>query len=401
LIDVGGVALVRAAAKNYARVTVVVDPSDYQALIEVIQKGQKPSIEWRKQLAVKAFGLTAAYDATIADHLSRKEGDGGEVLFPSQLILRLEQWTALRYGENPHQRAALYTYPHAKECFAKAAQVGAGGKELSYNNLLDGDAGWALVSEFELPAAAIIKHATPCGVATASVVSEAYQRARDADPVSAFGGVVALNRVVDGLTAKLILETFIECVVAPGYEAEAIDLLRRRKNLRLLEVGARGVSGGVVLQLRSIDGGVLVQEVDRNAEGEVRKGRVVTKRFPTEEEWVGLEFAWKVAKHVKSNAIVVAQARGPYAETVGIGGGQTSRIGSVEIAVKGREDKVRGSVLASDGFFPFPDGVEAAAAMGIAAIVQPGGSVRDEEVVARADEFGIAMVLTGRRHFRH
>jgi phosphoribosylaminoimidazolecarboxamide formyltransferase/IMP cyclohydrolase len=385
-IDVGGPALLRAAAKNHASVAVLCDPARYPAVLEEIRERGGTTAATRRRLAAEAFAHVASYDAAVARWMARDE------TFPARLVLAFERVAPLRYGENPHQEAALYAAEGAGPgSLARARQLQ--GKELSYNNLLDLDAAWACVSDLDGPACVIVKHATPCGVAVAEDPAAAYRRAVDADPVSAFGGVVAFDREVPEAAARAIAGVFTECVVAPGYAPEALAVLADKRNLRLVAVEGRSeepVAG------RWISGGLLLQTTDRVREDRAA-WRVVTKAHPTEEQWRDLTFAWTVAKHVRSNAIVLAAG----GATVGIGGGQTSRVDAVEIACRKAGDRARGAVLASDAFFPFRDGIDAAAAAGVAAVVQPGGSVRDEEVVAAADEHGMAMVLTGVRHFRH
>jgi phosphoribosylaminoimidazolecarboxamide formyltransferase/IMP cyclohydrolase len=324
--------------------------------------------------------------------------DGSRERFPGTLSLQFQKAYGLRYGENPHQSGAFYVERNASEgSLARAESLGAGGKELSFNNLVDCEAALDAVREFKEPAAVVVKHTNPCGVAEASNLAQAYRVARDADALSAFGGIVALNRAVDLETAKILAETFLECVVAPSFDAAALELLRGKKNLRLLATGAWLGPEHQELTWKRVGGGLVVQDRDACADAEVRGARVVTKRAPTDEERAGLAFAWRVCKHVKSNAIVFAKGR----RTVGVGAGQMSRVVSVEIASKKAADEARGAVMASDAFFPFPDGVEAAAQAGITAVIQPGGSVKDDEVIAAADKAGMAMLLTGVRHFRH
>lgn len=397
LIDVGGVSLLRAAAKNWERVTVVCDPAQYGPVAGELREAGGISEETRRGLAAAAFSRTAAYDAVIASAFAMSDQP-----FPDRFMLSFEKVMGMRYGENPHQRAAFYGDPHpAPGTLARATQIQ--GKELSFNNIVDLDAAWNLVWEFDRPAVAIIKHATPCGAAIRPTAAEAYQAARACDPVSAFGGIVALNCDVDERTAGEIAEIFTEAVIAPGFTAGARAVLARKTNLRLLECAARSLLRGpearsnlVTHEIRSVTGGLLVQERD-TADLNGSQLRVATPRAPTDEEMADLRFAWKVCKWVKSNAIVLARG----GATVGIGSGQPNRVGSVEIAVKGAGDRARGAVLASDAFFPFRDGIDAAAHAGVTAVIQPGGSVRDEEVVAAAAEHGMAMVLTGVRHFRH
>ncbi|HEY1692319.1 MAG TPA: bifunctional phosphoribosylaminoimidazolecarboxamide formyltransferase/IMP cyclohydrolase [Polyangiaceae bacterium] len=397
-IDIGGPSMVRSAAKNHARVTIVCDPADYARVLDEIQKTGETSPATRATLAAKAFAHTAAYDAAISGYLSSREADGARARFPAYLTLPFERAYGLRYGENPHQAGAFYVERDAPAgSLARAESLGAGGKELSFNNLVDVDAALDAVREFDRPAAVVVKHTNPCGVAVAASLAHAYREAREADPVSAFGGIVALNREVDEATAKLLAETFLECIVAPSFAAPALEVLRAKKNLRLLATGGWLGPEHAALAAKRVGGGLVVQDRDATAAGEVTRGKVVSKRAPTGEELASLEFAWRVCKHVKSNAIVLARGE----TTVGVGAGQMSRVVSVQIACEKAGEKARGSVLASDAFFPFPDGVEAAVKAGVVAVAQPGGSVKDAEVVAAADAHGVAMVLTGVRHFRH
>jgi phosphoribosylaminoimidazolecarboxamide formyltransferase/IMP cyclohydrolase len=393
-IDIGGPAMVRAAAKNGARVTVLVDPDDYALVLEELRKGGTTAAT-RARLVRKAFGHTAAYDASISAYLERSAGES----FPNELTVSFRKALDLRYGENPHQRGAFYRAFQAPKApslgFAEVLQ----GKELSYNNLLDLDAALALALEFpEQPAAVIIKHNTPCGVALSDVLETAYRRARAVDEVSAFGGIVALNREVDTASARALAETFLEAVIAPSYSAEAREVLGVKKNLRLLDAkgswpdGARPIAS---LELRSVSGGLLAQ--DRDAVEPPLGWKVVTRRSPTPAEEAGLRFAWRVCKHVKSNAIVFSTAE----RLLAAGGGQTSRVDSAKIAAARGGAPLRGSMVASDAFFPFRDGLDEVARAGATAVVQPGGSMRDAEVIAAADEHGLAMVFTGVRHFRH
>jgi phosphoribosylaminoimidazolecarboxamide formyltransferase/IMP cyclohydrolase len=398
-IDIGGPSMVRSAAKNHARVTIVCDPADYvRVLDEMAAHGGDTMPETRAEFAAKAFAHTAAYDAAISGYLSSREPDGKRARFPQYLTLPFERAYGLRYGENPHQAGAFYVERHAEPgTIARAESLGAGGKELSFNNLVDVDAALDAVREFDRPAAVVVKHTNPCGAAVAATLADAYRAARDADALSAFGGIVALNREVDEATAKVLAETFIECIVAPSFARGALDVLRVKKNLRLLATGAWLGAEHASLTYKRVGGGLVVQDRDAAASGEVTRGKVATKRAPTAEETKSLEFSWRVCKHVKSNAIVLARGE----ITVGVGAGQMSRVVSVQIACEKAGDKARGSVLASDAFFPFPDGVEAAARAGVTAVAQPGGSNKDPEVIAAADAAGMAMVLTGVRHFRH
>jgi phosphoribosylaminoimidazolecarboxamide formyltransferase/IMP cyclohydrolase len=398
-IDIGGPSLIRAAAKNFEDVAVLVDPGDYTGLLaELRQYTGRLSRVTRLHLARKAFAHVARYDALIAGYLERNIETGGESTLPDVLDLRLFKAQSLRYGENPHQRAALYRGAEADEpSVASAKQLQ--GKELSFNNLLDLDAAFALAREFEEPVAVIVKHTNPCGVGHASRLIDAYLHARAADPASAYGAVLGLNRAVDVETAGELSTTFVEAIVAPGYEEAALATLKEKKALRLLQIEPwpgmmRADQPG--RELRSIAGGMLVQECDA-LDLNLDDVRTVTCRPPTMGEMRALRFAWKVAKHVKSNAIVLANEQA----TVGIGAGQMSRVDACRLAVMKAASPTRGTVLASDGFFPFRDGVDAAAAAGVTAIIQPGGSIRDVEVIQAADEADIAMVFTGIRHFHH
>ncbi|HEX7667107.1 MAG TPA: bifunctional phosphoribosylaminoimidazolecarboxamide formyltransferase/IMP cyclohydrolase [Polyangiaceae bacterium] len=405
-IDIGGPSMVRSAAKNHARVAVVCDPADYDAVLAEIKEGGEVKADTRARLAAKAFAHTAAYDAAISGYLSGRKvdekGESSREAFPQYLTLPFERAYALRYGENPHQAGAFYVEKNAAPgSLAKAESLGAGGKELSFNNLVDVDAALDAVRELTRPAAVVVKHTNPCGVATGPTLAEAYKNAREADALSAFGGIVALNREVDEATAKLLVETFLECVIAPSYAASALEVLRTKKNLRVLATGAMLAANHAALQFKRVGGGIVAQTRDASADGEVTNGKIVSKRQPTADELRALDFAWRVCKHVKSNAIVLAHANGEDAVTVGVGAGQMSRVVSVQIACEKAGAKAKGSALASDAFFPFPDGVEAAAKAGVTAVAQPGGSVKDADVIAAADALGLAMILTGARHFRH
>jgi phosphoribosylaminoimidazolecarboxamide formyltransferase/IMP cyclohydrolase len=387
-IDIGGVALLRAAAKNHEAVTVLCDPDDYANTLEELQGSGDVAPATRQHLALKALRHTALYDATIASYL----GDQfeSEELFPPQVHIALQRVQTLRYGENPHQKAALYGLtPDSQPLGGRLLQ----GKPLSYNNLLDLDAAWRAASDFADPTVVIVKHNNPCGVASAPSLAEAFPPALASDPVSAFGSVIAANRPFDGMTATLLGELFVEAIAAPEFTAEAISDLEARSNCRLLEMGADAGSGPA-WEMRSVRGGMLLQEPDKvDGEG----WRVVSGRHPTAEESESLEFAWKVVKHVRSNAILLALGKA----TVGVGAGQMSRVDAVQLAVLKAGERAAGSVLASDAFFPFPDGVERAARAGVTAVVQPGGSVRDDAVIAAADAAGLAMLFTGTRHFKH
>jgi phosphoribosylaminoimidazolecarboxamide formyltransferase/IMP cyclohydrolase len=383
-IDIGGPTMIRAAAKNYQDVAVVVSPADYGAVIEEMRKDGL-SLETRWRLAKKAFRTTADYDAAIGARLEKVDSASP---LPQDLSLRAPKLMDLRYGENPHQAAALYG--KCGQGIAGAEQLH--GKELSYNNLVDLDAAWQLACEFSQPAAAIVKHTNPCGCAEQGSLAEAYRKAFECDPLSAYGGVIGFNRAVDEETAREVSKTFIEAIAAPDFSPEALAVLRAKKNLRLMRVAP----GANPLVVKSISGGFLAQTAD-DATLERAAAVVKTKRAPSEEEWRALEFAWKVAKHVKSNAIVYARP----GQEVGVGAGQMSRVDSVKIGAMKAVLPLAGTVVASDAFFPFPDGVEEAVAHGATAFIQPGGSIRDAEVVAAADRLGVAMVFTGVRHFRH
>ena len=389
LIDIGGVALIRAAAKNWERVAVVCDPAQYAAVAAEIRDEGGLSAETRQHLAAGAFARTAAYDSTIAAYFAGRTGRR----FPDLITLAYRKVQDTRYGENPHQSGAFYRrYASAGPSLAGARQLQ--GKELSYNNIVDLDTAWTLASEFAQPAAAIIKRATPCGAAIGASLTDAYAAALRCDPVSAFGGVAALNRTVDCPTASAIAGVFTEAIIAPEFSSEARDILKRKTSLRLLVSAPPDPRSE--LEVKSVRGGMLLQDRDVGDAADHSRA-VATPRSPSADEMTDLEFAWIVARWVKSNAIVFAR-RGA---TVGIGAGQPNRAGAVEIAAKVAGERARGAVMASDAFFPFRDGIDAAARAGITAVIQPGGSVRDDEVIAAATEHGMAMVLTGRRHFRH
>jgi phosphoribosylaminoimidazolecarboxamide formyltransferase/IMP cyclohydrolase len=405
-IDIGGPSMIRSAAKNFRDVAVLVDPADYQVVIEELRDSDGClSLETRLRLARKAFEHTAAYDAAIADFLVDRVSCADEVLqvhdpaaVPVRVRLDLRRATTLRYGENPHQQAALYLEQgtgHGGVAGAEQLQ----GKELSYNNYLDLDAAWALVGEFTDEAACvIIKHTNPCGAATAGSVLDAYQRALETDPTSAFGSIIACNRAIDGATATAMSELFVEAIAAPDFEAPALAVLGRKRNLRLMRMGADALPDrhAPLLETKCISGGVLVQQRDRGAISTAAL-QVVTDRPPAEEELRALMFAWRIVKHVKSNAVVYARD----GQLVGVGAGQMSRVDSVRIGARKAVLPLAETVLASDAFFPFRDGLDEAARAGVTAVIQPGGSVRDQEVIAAANEHGIAMVFTGMRHFRH
>lgn len=394
-IDIGGPSMVRSAAKNQARVLVVTEPGDYPEVLEAVASNEGPSAELRARLAAKAFAQTAAYDGAIAAYLTSHDSDSK---FPGALTLSFTKAYDVRYGENPHQQGAFYVDRNAPAgSLALAESLGAGGKELSFNNLVDVDATIEAVREFDQPAAVVVKHTNPCGVARAQTLEQAYRIAREADAQSAFGGIVALNREVDFDTSNAIAETFIECVIAPSFAPEALERLRKKKNLRILATGEWLPADYPALQYKRIGGGVVVQDRDATGPSEVRAGKVVTQRSPSDDEFQALDFAWRVCKHVKSNAIVFAKPD----RTVGVGAGQMARVTAVGIASSKAGELSNGAVMASDAFFPFPDGIEAAAEAGITAVVQPGGSKGDDKVIAAADAAGLAMVFTGVRHFRH
>jgi len=399
-IDIGGVTLLRAAAKNFHDVVVLSDPAQYAPALDEIRRTGTVAPEARRRLAREAFARTNAYDRAIAEWLS-PDADGADP-FPARLSLAFEKIQDLRYGENPHQRGAFYreagdgSQPAGAPPNITAARQIAG-KELSYNNIYDLDAALELVREFGETAAVVVKHGIPCGVSVAATPREAYLRARDGDPVSAFGGIVALNRPVDRDAAEAMDETFLEAIIAPAFADDARGVLTRKKAVRLLETGPLGPGGpSTGMGWRRVRGGLLLQ--DRDALDLVDSQlTVVTKRPPTDREWVDLRFAWTVCRHVRSNAIVFARGR----QVVGVGAGQMNRVEPVRIAGRVAGDRGRGACMASEAFFPFADGVEAGAAAGITAVIQPGGSRRDPEVIAAADAAGMAMVFTGIRHFRH
>lgn len=389
-IDIGGPTMLRASAKNHEYVTVVVDPVDYTTVIEELKANGEVQKETRRKLAAKVFRHTAAYDAMIAEYMTELTGEET----PETLTVTYELKQSLRYGENPHQKAAFYRKPLGS-VFSIANATQLHGKELSYNNINDADAALQIVKEFTEPAAVAVKHMNPCGVGTGEDVFSAFTKAFAADPVSIFGGIIALNREVDKGTAEKLHEIFLEIIIAPSFSEEAIEILTAKKNLRLLTIPF-DEEAKVEMKLTSIEGGLLVQEQDRFG---LKDANVTspTKRKPTDEEMKALELGWKIVKHVKSNAIVVNNGD----MTLGIGAGQMNRVGAAKIALEQAGGQSEGGVLASDAFFPMDDTVEAAAKAGIKAIIQPGGSVRDEDSIKKADEYGIAMVFTGVRHFKH
>ena len=389
-IDIGGPTMVRAAAKNHERVTIVVDPSQYDDVIAALKSDEGITLEMRQRYAMRAFEMTARYDAAISQYLVSQFADS--VFEPSYSFGgQLKQ--TLRYGENPHQKAAFYVNSMKPGTLAGAEQLG--GKELSYNNIVDTDAAWQMVNEFtDRPACAIIKHTNPCGFAVGQSVLEAFTKAHEADPMSSYGGIIAFNRVLDKATAEEIIKTFFEAVIAPGYEDGVIDVLHKKEKLRILDTHACGQV--TTPWIETISGGFLVQERDIH-HLDPASLKVVTETQPDPALLDDLVFAWNVVKHVKSNAIVVAKD----GVSIGVGAGQMNRVGSCDIALKHAGDKAKGAVLASDAFFPFADNIEVAAKAGITAIIQPGGSIRDQEVIDACNKFGIAMVFTGVRHFKH
>jgi len=404
-IDVGGPTMIRASAKNFTSVVILCDPADYEPVMSEWQGTGEVSAATRKRLAVKAFRHVSEYDALIADYLGSDESkDSAEDLFPEAIDLKLKKVQVLRYGENPHQQGALYSdnLPVAGTTLVGSLNQ-LHGPELSYNNLMDADAALAIVRDYTTPTVAIIKHAGPCGIASGDEdgdLAELFSRALAADPLSAFGGIVGINRPVDGTVAATIARTRFDVLIAPAFSDEAIDILARKRNLRLLAVPDPTIPGrdsdfASKLTFRQISGGFLVQS--RDAVGDDLLMEPATLRHPTLEEIADMVFAWRAVRHVRSNAIVLAKNR----VTVGIGGGQTSRVDSVKIAVEKAGAHVTGSVMASDAFFPFPDGIEVAAQAGVTAIIQPGGSVNDDAVLEAADTAGLAMVFTRERHFRH
>jgi phosphoribosylaminoimidazolecarboxamide formyltransferase / IMP cyclohydrolase len=409
-IDIGGPSLVRAAAKNFQDVLVVVRPADYSMVLAELDRVDGPARAFRLALAQRAFAHTGAYDTAIASTLGDVEVEGDRFvrpasppLAPSRLTITAEKLRDLRYGENPHQPAAWYALEPPAALGAPAILQG---KELSFTNLLDLDAAARIVLEFTEPAACVIKHTNPCGAATGANIVEAYTRARDADALAAFGGIVGLNRPIDELAARAIVSTFIEAVVAPAVVPAALDILKTKANMRIVTADFTALEGvtGHARELRSILGALLVQQRDEVSEADRQDLTVVTQRQPTDDEWRALRFAWRVLAHVKSNAVIFTDAQ----RTRAIGAGQMSRVDAVRVATMkaagwdaGVSRPLAGTVAASDAFFPFRDGLDAVAAAGATAVIQPGGSVRDAEVIAAADEHDIAMVFTGRRHFKH
>jgi phosphoribosylaminoimidazolecarboxamide formyltransferase/IMP cyclohydrolase len=394
-IDIGGPTMIRAAAKNWQDVAVIVDPADYAAVITELKENGEVSRETKFRLAGKVFETTAQYDAMIAEYLRAQRG---RELFPEKLTLTFDKVQDMRYGENPHQKAAFYKETGIFDNTLAAAEQ-LHGKELSYNNINDANGALDVIKEFgsDRPAAVGVKHANPCGVGVADNIYDAYMKAYEADPVSIFGGIVALNREVDEKTAEELAKIFLEIVIAPSFSDKALEILTRKKNIRLLRLpGLAKPNRKDLLDMKKVVGGLLVQQLDTELL-DPEKVKCVTRREPTEQEKEDLLFAWKVVKHTKSNGIALAKNN----QSVGIGPGQTNRITALELAIKYGGDKVKGSVMASDAFFPFSDCVEAAAKAGITAIIQPGGSIRDEDSIKAADEAGIAMLFCGMRHFKH
>jgi phosphoribosylaminoimidazolecarboxamide formyltransferase/IMP cyclohydrolase len=389
-IDIGGPTMLRAAAKNYKFVSVITDPDDYSKVIEELKSGDDTSAETKEYLAAKVFEHTAHYDALISGYFNKKLG----VTSPKTLTLTYEKKQDLRYGENPHQKATFYSQIQETAGTLTAAKK-IHGKELSYNNIGDTDGALETLKEFEEPTIVAAKHANPCGIGSASTISEAFQKAYDADPVSIFGGIIASNCEIDKATAEIMSGIFLEVIVAPSFSAEALEILSKKKNIRLLELPEILKSDYTSFKGKTVLGGFLIQEMDKQLIGD--KLEVVTEREPSEKEMEDLMFAWKTVKHAKSNGIAIAKDK----TTCGVGPGQVSRIWALENAIRQGADRIAGSVLASDAFFPFSDCVEAAQAAGITAIIQPGGSIRDKDSIEAANKFGIAMVFTGMRHFKH
>ncbi len=392
-IDIGGPTMVRAAAKNNKYVAIVVNPERYDMIIHMLKEKGEIDEKTRLELAAEAFTHTAEYDSFISNYLKEQTGFGEK--FPETMILAGEKIQDMRYGENPHQGAAFYRSLGAKGvCVATAKQLH--GKELSYNNIVDLNAALELVKEFTQPAAVVIKHTNPCGTSIGADICDAYQKAYACDSVSAFGGIVGLNRTVDAATATEISKTFLEAVIAPEFAPDALEILTKKANIRLLETGEFSGNSYNGLDVKRVNGGFLLQDADNEAEDSTT-WQVVTDTQPTPEQMEELGFAWRVVKHVKSNAIVVAKDK----QAIGVGAGQMNRVGSANIAFAQAGEKANGAVLASDAFFPFRDTIDQAAKAGIKAIVQPGGSIRDEESIQAANQHGIAMIFTGTRHFRH
>lgn len=396
-IDIGGPTMLRAAAKNYQYVTIVTHPEDYKELLKELKKNKgsiSPDTNFR--LAVKAFSYVSRYDAAISNFLGAIDQNGEHTKFPPSLTIHMDKKMKLRYGENPHQEGSFYVQSGFEEaCISNSTQLQ--GKELSLNNIYDTDAALEVVKDFSETACVVVKHNNPCGVATDESVFEAFLKAKACDPVSSFGGIVAFNREVDEATASELAGMFLEVVIAPGFSEKALEVLSSKRNLRVMKTPELPLKSNAGLDFKKVIGGALIQDRDTGIDKDFDNMKVLTKRKPTDEELSALKFGWKVCKHVKSNAIVFARE----GQTVGIGAGQMSRVDSVKIATIKAELPTKGTVLASDAFFPFRDGVDEAAKAGITAIIQPGGSIRDQEIIDACDEHGIAMVFTGFRHFKH
>ena len=390
-IDIGGPSMLRSASKNFESVTVVVEASDYETVLAEIKEFKETTLETRKKLAAKAFRHTASYDALIADYLTKSV----EVVEPENLSLTFELQQSLRYGENSHQKASFYADKQRKP-YAISSAKQLHGKELSFNNIKDADACLRIIREFERPAAVAVKHMNPCGIGLGETIFEAFNYAYESDPVSIFGGIIALNREVDLETAEKLSHIFLEIIIAPSFSKEAFELLSQKKNIRLLTLDMTATDSEGSKEYTSVLGGILVQEYDELKESR-ENFEVVTKREPTQEEWEALIFAYKSVKHVKSNAIVVANNH----QTLGVGAGQMNRVGSVQIAIEQAKERLDGAVLSSDAFFPMSDSVETIGEAGIKAIIQPGGSIKDQESIDMADKYDIAMVFTKVRHFKH
>ncbi|MBI1824735.1 MAG: bifunctional phosphoribosylaminoimidazolecarboxamide formyltransferase/IMP cyclohydrolase [Nitrospirae bacterium] len=399
-IDIGGPAMLRSAAKNYKDVAVVVDPGDYAKVVQEMNENRGSlRSETLFDLARKVFSHTSRYDSIIAAYLNQQRGSKDpdhERDFPDILTLTYEKAQILRYGENPHQRGAFYKDNSSFEVSVARASL-LHGKEMSYNNYLDANSAFELVKEYREPCAVIVKHNNPCGVALGSDPLQAYQKARETDPISAFGGVIAFNQSVDLATAKEITSTFVEVVIAPSFLEDALFELKRKRDIRILSTGNLIQSAREKFEFKRITGGLLLQDRDLGSIKDIKDLKVVTQRIPTAEELAAMDFAWKVCKHVKSNAIIFASGT----QTIGIGAGQMSRIDSVQLATSKAQKPLSGAVMASDAFFPFRDGLDAAFKAGIRAVIQPGGSIKDSEVIQAANEHGMSMVFTGMRHFRH
>ncbi len=387
-IDIGGPSMLRSASKNYASIPVIVDPNDYAKVLDELKNGGT-TLETREALAAKVFRHTASYDAMIADYLTKKTGEK----YPEKLTITFDKVQDLRYGENPHQSAAFYKGMKAEYSIANAKQLH--GKELSYNNIQDGNAGIEILKEFNQTAVVALKHMNPCGVGLGATLEEAWDKAYEADPISIFGGIVATNEVVNKAVAEKMSKIFLEIIIAPGFDDDAFEILTQKKNIRLMTLDTT-LNVNNTVKYTNVNDGLLVQDVDNHVL-DVNELKIVTKRAPSEAEMEQLLFAWNVVKHVKSNAIVLVKDN----MTVGVGAGQMNRVGAAKIAIEQAQEKACGAVMGSDAFFPMPDTVEAAVAAGVTAIIQPGGSQKDQLSIDVCDEHGIAMVYTGIRHFKH